>query len=308
MTKIMRSALPFFGALLALVLFLLFPARYAESVKEGISLWATSVLPSTLPLLLLVSLLTSNRLFGGAERALSPLAGKCFRLSGAGGCAAIAGALSGYPVGARTVLDLAQTNRLSKEETFRTAAIATTSGPAFLVGAVGCGMYADGRVGWLLYLSHLSGVWIAAFLLSLKGEKPKGLLPRKGREVPFGELLKSSVLSVLTVGGAIAVFYAFGQMVCDFCDFFALPRELSDVLSGLLEMTTGCARMAAAPSRAGFALSAFFVTFGGLCVSAQQLAFLVPAGVRPLPFLAVKAFEGLLAAGICLALCPLFGL
>ena len=67
----------------------------------------------------------------------------------------------------------------------------------------------------------------------------------------------------------------------------------------ILAVSVAAALTAGALSLAG---CAFFVTFGGACVLAQQLAFLTKAGVKALPFLAVKFLQGLLAAGIAYGL------
>ena len=53
------------------------------------------------------------------------------------------------------------------------------------------------------------------------------------------------------------------------------------------------------------ALAALLVTFGGGCVLVQQLGFLTRAGVKTLPFLGVKALQGIVAALVALGLSAL---
>lgn len=285
-----------FAVLFALILFLAFPARYGESVKTGISLWAVSVLPATLPFLFLSALFTGLELFPRLAKAVSPAADKLFRVSGAGGCAALLSALSGYPVGARTILDLSEKGLIRRDERLRVAALATTTGPAFLVGAVGAGMYARPAVGWMLYLCHLAGVYAVSFALRFSAKKPAPVPLPPPKKLSLSDALTSSVLSVLCVGGAIAIFYAFGSMIADMGALFSLPPAAETVIRGLLEMTSGCALAAREPSAAGLAMSEFFVTFGGLCVLVQQLAFLEKAEIPVGKFLLVKLAQGGAAA------------
>lgn len=285
-----------FFVLFALILFLAFPARYGESVKKGISLWAVSVLPATLPFFFLVTLFTGRGLFERTSRLLSPLSGKLFRISGAGASAFLLSAISGYPVGARTILDLSKSGRLQEEEAFRVACLATTSGPAFLVGAVGSGMFQSAAAGALIYCCHLGGIVAVSFLLRFGAKKPTRALPPPREEVPLGEALSRAVLSVLFVGGAVAIFYAFGEMISDLAALVGAPPALGAVVRGLLEMTGGCALFAQTPSPLSYAACAFFVTFGGLCVLVQQSAFLAGAKVKFLPFVLVKFVQGVLAA------------
>lgn len=295
-----------YACLLAAVMiaFLTLPARYGKSVREGVSLWAVSVLPATLPFLFLTALFTRLRLFPKLAKATAPAAEKLFAVSGTGACAALLSVLSGYPVGARTVLDLCERGAIAKEERFRLACLCSTTGPMFLVGAVGANMFCSAAAGWVLFASHLSGVWTGVFLLRLFSRKQT--LPRtlplsadRGGNA-LSESLYSSVISVLCVGGAIAIFYAVGQMVADLLSAAGMGGVALAVARGLLEMTAGCALLAPDATALNMALCAFLVTFGGTCILVQQLAFLQPAGVKALPFLAVKLLQGTLAAAFCL--------
>ncbi len=289
--------------LLSLALFLCFPARYAGKVFDGIKLWAVSVLPATLPFLFLTAILTHLPVYRKVTRYLSPVMGKLFAVSGEGGCAALLSALSGYPVGARTVMDLAENGRLEEKEKFRVAALATTSGPAFLVGAVGCGMWKNAAIGYILYASHLAGIYLVCLLLRI-GKKyvPQRNIKLPAKNIDLSDTLLNAVLSVLCVGAAIAIFYAFGAMISDMGAAFSVPPAVTTLLCGLLEMTTGCAALSEISSPLTLSLSCFFVTFGGVCVLVQQAAFLTRVGVKMLPLFAVKFLQGICSAGICFCL------
>ncbi len=303
--KRVRGALLSAAISAALILLLVFPARYTESVREGISLWAVSVLPATLPFLILTALFTKLPLYKKIAKRLSPFAQTLFGVSGDGGCAALLSAISGYPVGAKTVQMLAERGRIGRDEVLRVAALATTSGPAFLIGAVGCGMLKSPLLGQILYISHLAGVYLVC--LAMRPHKKRGSAPAAfAAERPdLGEAISSSVLSVLCVGAAIALFNAFGEMVADFGALLSLPPAVVALLRGLMEMTAGCAQFCQTPSSLSLGLCAFFTTFGGMCVLVQQAAFLKRAGVKMLPFLGVKLAQGLLAAAICMGLSAL---
>ena len=285
----------------AIVLLLIAPAHYAKSVFEGVSLWAVAVLPATLPFFFLAEIFTTLGIFRRLARAASPLARRVFRVSGTGACVALLSVVSGYPVGARTLGELAKTGKAHPSENFRIACIATTSGPAFLVGAVGCGMYADPKIGWILWFSHLIGIFSVSALLFCRARPPQKSLPPV-RRTDLSSALSGAVLSVLCVGGAIAIFFAFGQMVSDLLAPFSLPPIACGVIRGLIEMTAGCGALAKIGSPLAVALSAFLVTFGGSCVLMQQLIFLRQAKVKTLPFLGVKLLQGIVAGAAALGL------
>lgn len=295
----------------AMAAFLAFPARYTQSVREGISLWAVSVLPATFPFLFLTALFSRMKLFPRLSRAVAPVAGKLFRVSGAGGCAAFLAALSGYPVGARSVLDLYERRQIPQNECFRLACLCTTTGPMFLVGAVGYAMFGSAKAGWILLVSHFFAVWTVSFALRFTVKKQSFSLPvlpaAEGGDALY-ESLYGAVVSILCVGGSIALFYAFGQMIADLGAFAGIENPtVVAVLRGMLEMTTGCKLLARDITPRSLSLACFLVTFGGLCVIIQQIAYLSRAKIKTAPFLAVKLVQGLLSAAICYPLALLSG-
>ena len=206
--------------------------------------------------------------------------------------------LSGYPAGARTVAELASDGRLQKGDVFDTACLASTSGPAFCLGAAAA-MFGSSAAGIVLFGSHLLAVWSAGFLLPRltrhKANPAPPPLP-KARE-PFSALLISAVQAVLSVGALIALFFCLKEML------FSILPPLSGygegILSGLLEVTAGVSALANLKTPLSLALAAAEVSFGGLCVNAQQLSFLAGTGVKMLPFLLVKCAHGLLAFAFC---------
>ncbi len=295
----------------AITAFLLNPARYAACVRQGVSLWAVSVLPATFPFLVLCTLFSRLPLFSRLSRLLSPVM-DLFGVSGNGGGLALLSALSGYPVGAKLLSELCAHTPLSSRERFRLACLCTCSGPAFLVGVVGAAMLENTRAGWILLLSHLVGIYSVCIILRFCGKNDTPIATGTPTRTPPEPLLRGAVLSVLCVGGLIALFTAFGQMLADAGVLSLLSTPFGEnapvaegFLQGLMEMTTGCARLAESPSPQTLALCAFLVTFGGSCVLAQQLTFLTPCGVRTGEFLLVKCLQAAVAALCCFLLAPL---
>lgn len=301
--------------LCAAVLFLIDAPHYAECIRDGISLWAVSVLPSAFPFLFFMSLFSSLPLFAALARLLAPAAKRIFRIGGEGACILLLSLFSGYPVGARLVGSLQAQGGLSEKECFRLACLCSTSGPAFLIGAVGSAMWRSPAAGCILFASHVTGVLLPCLVFRGKQQRAGTMSGMTRRPLSLQEAMQGAVLSVLCVGGMIAIFYLFGQMLSDMGIFSfltaPLPADLrpaaAGILQGLLEMTAGCAALAARQTPFALAATCFLVTFGGLCALCQQLSFLQPAGIKTLPFLLVKLIQGILAAAVCLLLCLIFG-
>lgn len=279
----------------ALLAFLLYPARCLAAVSDGVSLWAASVLPAALPFLFLTGMFAGTPLFARLGRRLSPLF-SALGVPGAGGGCFLLSVLSGYPAGAKSAADLC--GHFPRRARFYTACLASTSGPAFLVGVLGTAMARSPALGWIMLLSHVLGVLLPVLLLArLRPAEGRAAIVPPAASLP--ETLSASVLAVLTVGGAVALFYAFGQMLLDVLAPLSLPAPVAALLTGLLEMTSGCAALLKKPSALSTALCVFLVTFGGLCVLVQQWTFLAKLGISCPKFLAVKFVQALTAALLC---------
>lgn len=287
-------------ALLALALFLYAPARYAACVREGVSLWAVSVLPSVFPFLFLTAILSDMRVFRAFSRRISPFFERVFNISGTGGGILLLSVLSGYPVGARTVADCSARGALAKEELFRLSCLCSTTGPVFLAGVVGGAMFSDPRLGWLMLLCHLCAVLGVGLVLRIRTPRIRVQTPPPAAQNGKGifDVVYGAIVSVLCVGGSIALFACFSQMSVDLLhlDPNGLPAAL---VRGLMEMTTGCSLLSAETTPLSLSLCCFFVTFGGMCVLMQQLTYLAPLGVNSLKFILVKLIQGVLAAALC---------
>lgn len=307
-----------------LILTIAAPQRYSAACLSGIALWAKAVLPALFPFFVLTAVLTRLGAANASARLLAPLARK-FRLPGIAAYCFLLSALSGYPVGSRLVADLTEGGALPKESAARVAVLCSTSGPMFLVGSVGGAMFQSAAAGAVLLASHILGI-LAVCLLALPfarkpgRERRQNVLPTAAKaDDVLRESVHGAVISILCVGGTIALFYVFAQALADVGALALLARPLARLLrpfgaeqladgfvSGLLEATRGCAALAGAGGTLALPLCAFLVTFGGACILAQQLGYLRRAGVKSGFFVACKALQGAAAFAICLGLSALF--
>lgn len=320
-----------------LLLLALRPQRYAAACAEGIALWAKVVLPALFPFLVLTAWIARSGMADGLGRKLSPLLRRC-GLPAASAGAFLLSIVSGYPVGSRVVADLQRRGEIGRADAERLSILCSTSGPMFILGSVGSAMFGSGKAGAVLLSAHLFGVLAVALPVLLFRNRSAAaepspspaaqrsaeaaaqhLLSARAIRAPqarapsdtLGETVREAVLSVLCVGGFIALA---NVALCATEDLLLLapPRALAElclrpfgaqacaegIVYGLIEATRGCAALAAAGA-AGLPFAAFAITFGGASILAQQLAFLRPAGVRAGRFIAVKAAQGCAAALFC---------
>ena len=216
------------GALLALLF--LYPQAAMQGVREGLSLWANAVLPALLPFFVLTSLLLES----GMLRLLAPLAAplcRLFRIPREAGGVLLSGWLSGAPNGARLAASLAKRGELTGPEASRLLSAATVTSPLFLVGTVGQALGSP-ALGGLIYGIHLLAAICNGVLWRGHGahaaRAPHAAPPPASAALlhVLPEALRTSCLSALFIGGAIAVFSALSSVLTALGAVEALQRTL----------------------------------------------------------------------------------
>ena len=302
-----------FKTLTAAVIFILaviiavFPERYLKSSFCGIKLWAFSVLPSLLPYFFLTTVLTKLNVLGGVFKKFDKPNAKLFRVNGIVSYAFFSSVISGYPVGAKILSDLYAGGLISEGEVKRAAPLCSTSGPLFIIGAVGVSMFLSKAAGVIMLISHvLSAVFTALTFRGVKGEillSDKTLLPKKCDNILY-ESAYGAVNSVLIVGAYVTVFFVISDKVLMPLSFILKPifsifgasGNEYFFISGLIECTKGAKLLSlsgATPQTV--ALTASLISFGGVSVVMQSLTYLSGAKVKPLYFLAVKSVQAFYA-------------
>ncbi len=293
-----------------IALFIINSDVYIKTTYKGILLWATTVVPSLLPFFFLTALLTKS----GCVTKIAK-SGKVSRfLYNAQGISLyirLMSILSGYPVGAKIISDLYKSGAISREQAEKYCTFTSTSGPLFIVGAVAIGMYGNKTYGYVMLLSHiLSSMLVGVFFRKLPDNGPIApLFNDKDYDAILYEAIYSAVISVLIVGGFVAVFYTFSEMAENLKLLLPLQKFLSLFLdeglakgtaAGLIECTKGAMMLSTySKGELSCALSSAIISFGGLSVWFQSLAYLQKAGVRIWIFATSKILHTVICFLIC---------
>ncbi len=303
--------------LFILVALLIDPSRYFTSVKNGLLLFTASVLPSMLPYFFFTKLFTA---VGGAEgisRSVGKPVSKVYGVAPICGYALVMSLLSGYPVGARVLGDLYEKGLITEEDVLRASSFASTSGSMFVLGSVGSVILGNVKAGWVILISHYLGALLNGCLHCIKKRKKaeKNLPPLlTGKsDTLLSDAMYESVLSLALVGGFIALTNLSADIFTDIVGLFGTNIfARSNVVSGLIysffEVTRGCVVFSecALPSYLTAALAASAISFGGISVILQSLAFLGKAGVKSGKLLLMKGTQALITFGLCLGVGAIF--
>ena len=306
------------------------PKEVSSAVREGLGLCYNVILPSLFPFFLLTSLAISLGLAGYLGRLLEPIMRPLFHVSGACAAALALGFVGGYPVGARAALTLYENGQCSKTECERLLAFCNNSGPAFILGVVGAGIFADSRVGLLLCLIHAAASLCVGLVFrfyrwkdrSVK-ERPSPSIAAKRFSTAFTGAVKDSVTSTLNICAFVVCFTVLLRL-CFLSGLLPvlaglLGRLLSPLgftqiwaqrlLTGLLELSSGVAALTGDGSLSGkVSMAAFLLGWAGISVHCQVLSFLGESGLNVHTYLFGKLLHGVFSAGLTALTLRLFPL
>ena len=317
----MRDLLLGIGLLCATLALLADPQSALEAARNGLELCGNVIVPSLFPFFVLSSLVVDLGLAGYLGRLLEKLMRPLFRVNGACASALALGFIGGYPVGARTAISLYQNGMCSRTEAQRLLAFCNNSGPAFILGVVGAGVFASSRVGVLLCLAHaLASVCVGVLFRFYPGDG-KG---RRGGGAPaaprfqarrftavFTGAVKNSFLSTLNICAFVIFFTVVLQMLVTtgvlpgtarLLGLLLSPLGLTEewarrLLTGLVEISSGVWTLTGEGTfRGRLAMAAFLLGWAGLSVHCQVLSFLGDSGLSPRTYLAGKLLHGGLSA------------
>ncbi len=309
------------------VLLVLSPASALAGAQRGIALCGEIIIPSTFPFMALASFLAASRFTERLDRRFAGAAHRLLRLPSCIFPALAVGMLSGYPVGAKFCTDLYRQGRVNKKQAESFLSLCVGAGPAFIITAVGIGVFGSYAVGLLLFFSQLLACCVTAFIGRLRrrglppaavpaaaadeGEGVAACFVSSVRGACIGMLnvcafviLFSSVVSVLSTAGILAFL---SQVVSAPLSLFGVsPEVCTAFVTGLFEVTSGCALCSPEMGTAAVVVCAALIGFGGLSVHFQVISILGGTDLSVRSYLFSRVVAALLAAGIAFVLCLLF--
>ena len=270
------------GVIAALAMGLLvFSKEVGLGIRFGMERCATVLIPSLFPFMVLSIFLSLAEVSTVLARPLGWISERCFALPRDMGILVLLSFIGGYPVGARMVSSLYSQRRIEKETAERMLCFCVNAGPSFVISAVGAGMLQDKVAGVVLLCSQVCASLLVG-IASARGAK----VPRQRTKSPYMAPVPAFVSAVAAAATSMlhlcgfAVLFAGANALLQavripgaISNLLGLEQQLVEiVLSGMLEVTGGCAAAAALGGGAGVGLVAAFLSFGGLSVCFQVMA------------------------------------
>ena len=285
----MKNRLALTGSLCAMTALIFSTETVMQSARFALDVCYRSILPSLFPFFILSILLAKLGLPARLGRYLAAPAARLFGVSGVGATALIIGLTGGYPLGASYIGDMVAQKIISRDEAERLLFFCNNSGPAFLIGAVGGGVFHSTRIGMLLYLTHALSA-VAGGVLLRKRKMTAHNLVNIINDIPFSVVfssaVKQAVSSALSVCGFVVCFTVLVGLLDShglvsllagrFSDLVGLELHASRAaLVGILEIGSAVGAMQGiSPTPIQLAVTAAILGWGGLSVHCQTAAVL----------------------------------
>lgn len=308
-----------FSAIVLGIMFLIIanPAVFSASTISGIKLFFYSVLPGLFPFMFLTKLLTELGTVFKVSQKLNKVSNKLFGTPGVSLYCFLMSILSGYPIGAKIISDLYQKNLINEKDAKKMSIFCTTSGPIFVIGAVGVGMLKSFKLGAIIYISHILSSVICGLVYNIFSRKKQNTTATFTPTITintniFSTCLNDTISSLFMVGGYITIFYLLSEVL----DVLGIINFLSQVLSnifyklglksvnvkgllyGLIEVTHGIKEISSG-IYTSIPLICGLISFSGTSIIMQSLAFLKQAQIKTHTFIFIKCVQMVLSIFLC---------
>lgn len=311
-----------------------FPRQSFQAALTGLDTWLRNVFPALLPFFIVSEIMMGIGLVNFFAVLLRPVMGPLFRCPGESSFIWAMSITSGYPVGAKLTSSFLERGNITPHQAQRIMAFCSTSGPLFMLGAVGIGMLNSSSAGKIIAASHYMASIIVGLIFRFympsnhkepkKIESPPGiktafkalLSARKKDGRTFGEMLsdavRNSMNALLYIGGFIILFSVIIDILLKTGLISSLSQLLAPILlplgidaqllpglmGGILEMSTGCKLIAqaAAPLSQKIILSAFVISWSGFSIHCQVMGFLSKSDISIGLYIMTKILHGVISS------------
>lgn len=271
---------------LAMFIIIIFSSDISMGVKNGISISLNLIVPSLFIFMILSNIIIHSYLSDLISIPFRFIGKYLFRISNKNITIVILSLIGGYPIGAKLISDEVKSKNMSVETGQRMINYCVNCGPAFLVTAVGIGVFGSARIGFFLYISQVIACVLIGFITSFSAKNEiasanfnaKKNNPKKISSVLIVSAVNDAVKALVVICSFIVAFSALIPIVGVLTT--NLDKSFQLLIGGVLEVTNGCSNLNNIGLGNTIILANIFTSFGGVCVYLQILAMLKGSKIK----------------------------
>lgn len=287
-----------------MLIFLTRSNTISSSVKSALEVCAKTVIPSLFPFMILSNLTVKLGVADSIGTIFAPPFRMLFGLEGTCATAVLLGAVSGFPIGAKSILSIYLAGCCSKEDAERTLAFCNNTGPAFVIAGIGDCFFGSMKIGIILYIIQIIAALIVGLLMRKKTSQKNELtyFPHTEFSLSITRVTSSitdATTALLHVCSFVVFFAVIADIIGELTAFMNVSPLLRAGIAGLLEITGGERLTAETGSGiASYILGAGILGWSGMSVHMQTMALASGSGLSLKRYFVGKLLQGLLSAGL----------
>lgn len=299
---------------------LIFSKGNILAARNGLALWANSVVPTLFPFFVAIELLNHTNIPHYIGKLLNAFMKPLFNVPGIGAYIFTMGLISGYPTGAKLIRKYRNQNLLTKVESERLITFSNNSGMLFIIGTVGITMFQNNNIGILLLITHILSCISVGIIFRFWNSKKKSY----NNKIYYKEIdnnnsnilytsITNAINTCLTIGGFIVLFSIITSIlksynILNIASNMLLPflkplgidyKYYIGIISGILEITNGIAIISNISNKllsTNIILVAFLLGVGGISVAIQIYTVIQDTDISIVPYILGKFLQGILAS------------
>lgn len=276
----------------------------SQGIQSGLKICAGVLIPSLFPFMVLSGFLSLTNAAGILSIPLTPLTTRVFKLPKELGAVVLLSLIGGYPVGAKSISMLLSQGKITKKTAERMLCFCVNSGPSFLITAVGTGMLANKKAGVILFCTQTATTLLIGMIVSLRAKVPpveNTSIRMKGDEafVTAVSSASSSMLAMCSFAvlfSGILSFISASGIIWRVSQTFGITEAFAKtIISGVLEVTSGCANASQLNGIAAYVMVSAVVSLGGLSVLFQIMSCFRENPISFRPLISARIFHMILS-------------
>lgn len=280
------------------VIMLIFPRQTFEGASNGLLLWFQIVLPTLLPFIILSNLLIHTNAVTYISTIVKPFVQRLFCVSDYGCYAVFVGFLCGYPIGAKVVADLIQTEKISQNEGQYLLSFCNNTSPMFIISFI----VMQNLKNESLLLGTLVILYLAPLLCSFLFRrfyqvKMNAFIDKNHSKESFcfdfnlfDNCIMNGFETITKVGGYIILFSVLFS-ICETLSYAEYILPFLEITNGIHWISNNMQALYIT-----FPLILTLTSFGGLCAIAQTNSMIQESKLSILPYIIQKLITALVTS------------
>ena len=289
-----------------------------EAMSAGLALCTNTVIPSLFPFMVLSELLVSSGASELAGKYIARPLGYIFDLSDRAAAALLLGLVCGFPIGSKSAVSMYTAGQISRGELEHVLSFCNIPSSAFLISAVGVGLFGSRTFGVLLYISHV----ISALCVGLLGKRYFSRKKKMNEHLPipaapervlkgfvhsFTKAVSDSAGSMLMICAFLVFFSALSGIVRLFAENARLSDLLCALIIGAFEMTGGVSSAASLSPMISAIATSVITAWSGLSVAFQLIGLCKDTRISVKPYFVLKMISALISGALVAVFLHLWG-